>query len=125
MVRLDTEAGGLLRLVLDAPAAATDEADYLAALHRISDQPGPFVLLACFAGHAMLSQAGEKAQALWFKATRDRLNQSCRALAMVRPGKPGSRSAEVFGKLWRFPVAVFEQEGAARDFLRPFMDPPA
>ncbi|MBU8546766.1 MULTISPECIES: hypothetical protein [Roseomonadaceae] len=125
MVRLDLEDRGLLRLVLDVPTAPTDEADYLAALHRISEQPGPFVLLASFAGQAMLSQAGEKAQALWFKATRARMNETCRALAMVRPGKPGSRSAEVFGKLWSFPVAVFEAEDQARDFLQPFMDPPA
>ncbi|MBU8539844.1 hypothetical protein [Falsiroseomonas tokyonensis] len=124
MVRLDTEAGGLLRLALDVPTMPTDEADYLAALHRIGAQPGPFVLLARFAGQAMLSQAGERAQALWFKATRAHMNETCRALAMVRPGKAGSRSAEVFGKLWTFPVAVFEEEDAARAFLRPFMEPP-
>lgn len=123
MVRLDIEAGGLLALYYGAPRAPGDEADYLAALERVGQQPGPFVLLASFLGHEKLSQAGEKAQALWFKATRAHMNEACRGLAMVRPGEAGARSAEIFGKLWTFPVAAFGDEAEARAFLKPLQEP--
>ncbi len=117
MVTLDIGADGLVLLRLSPPRAAEDEAAYLAALDRIAAQPGPFVLLASFSGHQPLSPAGERAQALWFKATRAQMNAACRALAMVRPGETGARSEEVFGKLWSFPVRAFADEAAARSFL--------
>jgi hypothetical protein len=121
MVRIEAE-GGLLALTVTAPRLPEDEAAYLAALDRIALHPVPFVLLARFAGHEKLSREADRAQALWFKATRARMNQECRALAMVRPRAAGEKAAEVFGKLWTFPVASFEDEAAARAFLQPYLD---
>ncbi len=116
MISLREEAPGLIVLRFTAPAEPGDEAGYLDALERIGAQAAPFVLMTVFAGHDRLSPAGERGQALWYKRTRETMNHHCRALALVRPGEPG-RSAEVFGKLWTFPVAPFAEEDAARDFL--------
>jgi hypothetical protein len=116
MVSLDAEPGGILTLRFDAPHAEDDERFYLAALDSIGQQERPFALLAVFGGRGRLSPAGERAQALWFKATRRRLDERCHALAIVRPGNPGG-SAAVFGRLWAFPVGVFETEAAGRTFL--------
>lgn len=116
MVRLESEPDGLLALRFGPPYAAEDERDYLAALDAIGGQDRPFVLLAVFGGRGRLSPAGERAQALWFKATRRGLEARCRALAIVRPGEPGS-SAAVFGRLWSFPVTVRESEAEGRAFL--------
>jgi hypothetical protein len=116
MVRLEAEAAGVLTLRFGPPYSADDEGAYLAALAAIGEHEAPFALLAVFGGRGRLSPAGERGQALWFKATRDRLGERCRALAIVRPGDPG-RSAEVFGRLWPFPVAVVETEAEGRAFL--------
>ena len=116
MVSLQEEQAGLLALRFGPPYADDDERAYLAALDAIGAHDRPFALLAVFGGRGRLSPAGERAQALWFKATRSVLAERCRALAIVRPGDPGG-SAEVFGRLWPFPVAVRESEADARAFL--------
>lgn len=116
MVRLEAEPAGLLTLRFGPPYAEEDEGAYLAALEAIGGAVGPFALLAVFGGRGRLSPAGERAQALWFKATRHRLDERCRALAIVRPGEPGGGAA-IFGRLWSFPVTVQESEAAARAFL--------
>lgn len=124
MVSLDAEPGGLLTLRFGPPYADEDERLYQAALDCIGSQERPFALLAVFGGRGRLSTAGERAQALWFKATRRQLDQRCRALAIVRPGDPGG-SAQVFGRLWSFPVAVFETEVEGRTFLATHLPEPA
>ena len=116
MVRLEAETDGLFALRFGPPYAPEDERGYLAALDAIGSQDDPFVLLAVFGGRGRLSPAGERAQALWFKATRHKLEARCRALAIVRPGDPGG-SATVFGRLWSFPVTVLESEAEGRVFL--------
>ncbi|TDH60811.1 hypothetical protein E2C06_20150 [Dankookia rubra] len=116
MVHLEAEPAGILTLRFGPPYAEDDEPAYLAALKAIGVREQPFVLLAIFGGRGRLSPAGERAQALWFKATRRQLEQRCRALAIVRPGDPGG-SAAVFSRLWAFPVAVQETEADGRSFL--------
>lgn len=116
MVRLEAEPGGVLTLRFGPPYAPEDEGAYLEALAAIGAHPAPFALLAVFGGRGRLSPAGERSQALWFKRTRAGLEARCRALAIVRPGDPGG-SAEVFGRLWSFPVTVASAEAEGRAFL--------
>ncbi len=116
MVRLETEAGGIVTLGYHLPYGTDDERDYLAALDRIGRWPQAFALLAVLGHGGHLSAAGERTQALWFKATREAMNRQCRALAIVRP-EAGPRMAEVFGRLWSFPILVTADEAAARTFL--------
>ena len=118
MVSLEAERDGLLVLRFGPPYAPDDEGAYLSALDAVAAQAEPFALLAVFGGRGRLSPEGERTQALWFKRARAGLEARCRALAIVRPGDPG-RSAEVFGRLWSFPVAVAEREAEGRAFLAP------
>ncbi|WP_426954218.1 hypothetical protein [Muricoccus radiodurans] len=118
MVILEDEPSGIVTLRFAPPDAPGDEADYLAALRRIGERDRPFALLTVFTARGKLSPAADRESALWFKATRAHLNAICRALAIVRPGDP-ARSAEVFGKLWTFPVGVYEVEAEGRAFLAP------
>lgn len=115
MVRLDDE-GDILVLRFLQPYAAEDETAYLAALGSVGRTDRRFALLAIFGGDGKLSPAGERAQALWFKATRARFAQHCFAIAMVRPGAT-PRMAEPFRKLWSMPLTVVDDEPTARRFL--------
>lgn len=115
MVKLEV-ADGLITLRFHQPYEAGDEPAYLAALEEAARAEGPFVMLTIFGGGPALSQAGEKAQALWFKRTRATMDERCLALAMVRPGAT-EEMARVFQKLWRFPVMATADEGEARRFL--------
>lgn len=98
------------------PYAERDEPDYLGALDAIGRTGRPFALLAVFGGEGRLSQAGERAQALWYKDSRDRIERDCRAIALVRPGAT-PRMQETFRKLWSMPLAVMPDEASARRFL--------
>jgi hypothetical protein len=115
MVKLEI-ADGLVTLRFQQPYEAADEAAYLDALEQFAEVPGPYVLLTIFGGGPALSQAGDKTQALWYKRTRDTMNQRCYALAMVRPGAT-EEMGRVFGKLWTFPVMATTGEAEARAFL--------
>lgn len=115
MVDLDI-TDTLLTLRFLAPYGDTDERDYLDALVRIGEHPAPFELLTLFGGGGKLSAAGEREQALWFKRTRQRLTQTCRAVAIVRPGA-NMKMQETFQKLWSMPLVAMEDEAAARAFL--------
>lgn len=106
----------LLTLRFLPPYTDEDERDYLVALGGIGDREDPFMLLTLFGGGGRLSAAGERAQALWFKATRQRLAQRCLAVAIVRPDA-SKKMEETFQKLWSMPTRVFQDEGAARGFL--------
>lgn len=115
MIRFEQE-GALVTLRFQPPYEPGDEGGYLQALGRIGDCAPGFVLLAVLGGGASLSREGERAQALWFKATRSHVSENCRAIAMVRPGA-SARMSETFGRLWNVPLAAFTDEQSARDFL--------
>jgi hypothetical protein len=116
MVRLDEEPGSLLVLRFHQPYGEGDEAAYLAGLDAIAAHEGPFRLMTVFGGGPALSRAGERAQALWFKATRTRIDGLCRACAIVRPNA-GEEMAQVFRRLWSFPLIATPDEAEARAFL--------
>jgi len=109
-------AGSLLTLRFLPPYTDTDERDYLAALVRIGEHAEPFELLTIFGGGGKLSVAGEREQALWFKATRGHISAHCRAAAIVRPGA-NTKMEETFRKLWPMPLIAREDECIARAFL--------
>jgi hypothetical protein len=69
MVSLDIGADAILTLRYLPPYLDSDERAYLDALARIGERAEPYVLLTIFGGRRALSQAGEREQALWFKAT--------------------------------------------------------
>jgi len=115
MVDLDI-AGTLLTLRFLPPYEPTDERDYLDALVTIGAHSAPFELLTVFGGGGKLSVAAEREQALWFKATRERMTQVCRAVAIVRPGA-NQKMQETFQKLWSMPLVALEDENEARAFL--------
>jgi hypothetical protein len=106
----------LLTLRFLPPYEAADERAYLDALVRIGEHPAPFELLTVFGGFGKLSAAAEREQALWFKATREQMTRTCRAVAIVRPGTE-EKMQETFRKLWSMPLIVVEDEGVARAFL--------
>jgi hypothetical protein len=116
MVRLEHEDCSILVLRFHQPYGDADEVDYLAALEEIAREPGSFALLTIFGGGGGLSAAGEREQALWFKRNRALMDERCRALAIVRPGA-GEEMAQVFRRLWRFPVTATPDEAIARRFL--------
>lgn len=115
MVKLEI-ADGVITLRFQQPYRASDEAAYLNALEQAAQEQGPYVMLTIFGGGPGLSQAGERAQALWFKRTRVAMDERCRALAMVRPGAT-EEMAQVFQRLWAFPVMATADEGEARRFI--------
>jgi hypothetical protein len=115
MVDLDI-AGSLLTLRFLPPYADTDERAYLDALACVGKHEAPFELLTVFGGGRKLSVAGEREQALWFKATREHIATRCRAVAIVRPGA-NKKMQETFQKLWPMPLVAMEDENEARAFL--------
>lgn len=124
MVRLDEEAGALVVLHFRQPYEAADEEAYIAALEEIGARSGPFRLMTVFGGGRALSQAGERRQALWFKASRARLDRLCLACAIVRPNA-GEEMARVFRRLWSFPILATPDEREARAFLAGHALPPS
>ena len=106
----------LLTLRFLPPYTDADERAYLDALVVIGDHPTPFELLTLFGGGGKLSAAAEREQALWFKATRERMARTCRAVAIVRPGA-NQKMEDTFRKLWPMPLVAMEDEIAARAFL--------
>ena len=123
MVSLDESGDGIVTLRFLQHAGPGDERAYLDALNVIGGRVGPFALMTVFGGEGKLSHEAEREQALWFKRTRDGLNERCRALAIVRPAVT-EKMAEVFRKLWTFPIAVDTDEAAARAFLLRHMENP-
>jgi hypothetical protein len=116
MVSLETDADGIITLRFLQPYRDEDERAYLDALIEIGRQDKPFALLTVFGGGRGLSQAGEREQALWFKATRADVGRLCRACAIVRPDA-SEKTAETFRKLWPFPIIADRDEAVGRAFL--------
>ena len=101
------------------PPQPGDEAAYLEALERIGARTAPFALILVLGGVGKLSPAGERAQNLWFKRTRADLERRCRGLVIVRPGFTEA-GADVFRRLWTFPIRIAPDEAAARALVRDF-----
>ncbi|SFI08054.1 hypothetical protein SAMN05216304_101746 [Bosea sp. OK403] len=116
MVSLDIGADAILTLRYLPPYLDSDERAYLDALARIGERVEPYVLLTIFGGRRALSQAGEREQALWFKATKARLSRFCQACAIIRPDAD-EKTAETFRRLWPFPIIAEREEEAGRAFL--------
>ncbi|WP_265516722.1 hypothetical protein [Nitratireductor luteus] len=106
----------LLSLIVDEPVGKDDPDRYIAALNEISGAAGPFVLLVAFRVPLDLAQEQRKAQNLWFKATREKMNATCRAVAIVRVN-PSEEMQRTFSGLWNFPVLVTEKTDDAKPFL--------
>ena len=121
MVSLDFGPDAIVTLRYLPPYSEADERAYLDALHRIGAREEPFALLTVFGGGRALSQAGEREQALWFKATKAHVSRTCRACAIVRPDA-SEKTAETFRKLWPFPIAAERDESAGRAFLVAHLD---
>ncbi len=113
------ETDGLVVLRYLGPPLPGDEAAYLDALERIGARTSPFALILVFGGIGKLSPAGERAQNLWFKRTRAGLDRLCRGLVIVRPGVTEA-GADVFRRLWRFPIRIAPDEAAARAAAQDF-----
>lgn len=120
MVSLDEE-GGLMVLRYHRPYTVADELDYLAALDDLALRAGPYGLLTIFGGGPALSSAGERAQALWFKRTRERVDAACVACAIVRPNATEAMAA-TFRRLWSFPILATPDEEEGRRFLAGHLD---
>lgn len=116
MVSLDIGDDAIVTLRFLPPYLEADERAYLDALAEIGRQEAAFALLTVFGGGRALSAAGEREQALWFKATRAHIGRLCRACAIVRPDA-SEKTAEVFRKLWPFPIIADRDEAAGRAFL--------
>lgn len=106
----------LVRCAFRAPFAAADEAAYLAFLERFGALPGPFLSLFVLDGDGKLTREGERAQALWFKATRAHLDDACRGMAVVRR-EVSEHMRTTFGRLWRFPLFFTTDEAEAETWL--------
>ena len=113
------ETDGLIVLRFVGPSQPGDEGAYLDALERIGAQARPFALILVLGGIGKLSAAGERAQNLWFKRTRADLDRLCRGLVLVRPGFTEA-GADVFRRLWRFPIRIAPDEAAARAAVKDF-----
>ncbi|MGX5734997.1 hypothetical protein [Bosea thiooxidans] len=116
MVSLEIDTDAVVTLRFLPPYEVGDERAYLDALHAIGRREEPYTLLTVFGGGRALSQAGEREQALWFKATRGRVSRYCLACAIVRPDAE-ENTAEVFRRLWPFPIIAERDEAAGRAFL--------
>ena len=107
----------VVTLAFRPPAQAGDETAYLAALDRVGEIATPFGLLVVLGAGLALSRDGERAQAMWFKATRQTLEARCLAMAVVRPVVT-PRMVETFGRLWSMPLHFTTDEADAARWLR-------
>jgi hypothetical protein len=108
--------GDVVTLSICEPAAPDDGENYIAALETLSRTASPFLLLVDVTRELALSPEHRKAQNLWYKSSRDRLERRCRAAAIVRI-RPTAEAAQAFQRLWRFPVAVLGDRRAGEAFL--------
>ncbi len=116
MVDLEMNPNGLVTLRYHMPYVDEDERSYLDSLHHIGRIEEPFVLLCMFGDGRSLSPAGEREQALWFKANRATMRERCKAIAIVRD-KVTPQSVEVFRKLFEVPLIGARDEREAKHFL--------
>ncbi|MGV6874152.1 hypothetical protein ACUSIJ_15880 [Pseudochelatococcus sp. B33] len=98
------------------PRSGDDGERYLAALEEIGAIGDGYLLMVVIEEKIELTPAQKKAQNLWYKATRDRINAACRACAIVRPDADAG-TQDAFGKLYTFPLLVTRNRGEAETFL--------
>ena len=109
--------GALVSLLAEAPADPADGGAYVEALARLSLEKVPFVLLVDIGIEIALSDAQRKAQNLWYKAERERLEKVCRACALVRTAADENMQ-RVWQSLFGFPVLVTRSRAEADAFLK-------
>ena len=106
----------LVLLLAETPADPADGGAYVEALGRLSLEQEPFVLLVDIGIEIAQSDTQRKAQNLWYKAERERLEKVCRACALVR-----SAADETMQRVWQslfgFPVLVTRSRAEADAFL--------
>lgn len=115
--------GPVVSLLGEAPADATDGERYVEAIRRISSEPGPFVLLVDIGVEINLNDAQRKAQNLWYKADREKIEAVCRACALVRPAAD-EKMQQVWQGLFRLPLLVTRSRAEADAFLNTFVPEP-
>jgi len=120
MVTLDLATGQPVLLRCQAPFLPPDGAAYLAALEKIASLAEPFVLMTIFQGRMGLSREIDREQALWFKRSRDSMNERCRALAIIR-ADAHEEMTTIFRRLWRFPILATPDEEAGRAFVAAYL----
>lgn len=98
------------------PPDGREAEDYVAALQDISTQAGPYVLLVDLAMEIDLSDEQRRAQNLWYKADRHRIEAGCRACALVRRAAD-EEVQRMWQRLFRFPVLVTTSRAEAESFL--------
>ncbi|WP_342640417.1 hypothetical protein [Rhodoligotrophos ferricapiens] len=108
--------GMVLTLTVSPPRSDDDQGSYLAALDEIAAKATPFGLLVAFRTSLDLAHEQRKAQNLWFKTSRARMNALCRAVAIVRRDA-NPQMQQTFASLWNFPVLVTDNVQAAQTFL--------
>ena len=108
--------GALVSLLAKAPADPADGGAYVEALGRLSKEQELFVLLVDIGIEIALSDAQRKAQNLWYKAERERLEKVCRACALVRSAVDENMQ-RVWQSLFGFPVLVTRSRAEADAFL--------
>lgn len=98
------------------PAREDDAERYIAALHAVTALEEGFALLVELAVPILLSPEQKKAQNLWYKASRERLNRACVACAIVRP-TVDEEMQRTFQGLFAFPLLATRDRAEAQAFL--------
>ncbi len=106
----------VVTLVICEPAAGDDCDRYIAALETLSNTQSAFFLLVDVENALTLSQHHRKEQNRWYKANRQRMDEFCRAAAIVRL-RPTAEAQRAFRSLWRFPLLVTGDRAEAETFL--------
>lgn len=109
-------SGAVISIIGMLPSDDSDAECYMSALHDISAQTGPYVLLVDLGMELDLNREQRKAQNLWYKADRPRIEATCKACALVR-----STADENMQRMWQglfsFPILVTRSREEAERFL--------
>ena len=108
--------GSLVALLAQPPSGPADGGLYIEALAAISSQQGPFVLLVDIRTEIDLTPEQRKAQNLWYKADREKIEAACLACALVRPAADDAMQ-HVWQGLFSFPLLVTSDRADADAFL--------
>lgn len=108
--------GPVISIIGMPPSDDGDAECYMSALHGISAQTLPYVLMVDLGMELELSPEQRKAQNLWYKADRARVEAACKACALVRPAANGNMQ-RMWQGLFSFPVLVTRSREEAERFL--------
>lgn len=118
-------SGTVVSIIGMPPSNDRDAECYMSALHQISAQTGPYVLLVDLGMELDLSREQRKAQNLWYKADRPRIEAACKACALVRPAADENMQ-RMWQGLFSFPILVTgSREEAERFLARHALEKPA